>query len=398
MTTRAKGTSEHRQPADELQARIEQVLADPPDDRTALLAEYFVLAEQYGKLHHQLYKTIAISDTYQQQMRELSHQLELSAEKLRRLREIALPICMYCHKIRTDDDYWQRLETYFSSHVDIMFSHGICPDCVKATYSKLGERATSLPDVEALSLSPGSRTKANVQYQDDEPLREMKELLQRVSSAGDPLTPELVKIVERYGKLLRRFNKTVVISDSYQFQLHDLNMRLELMVRTDIMTGLANRMEMLNQLAIEQKRSERHGKVFSLLLGDLDFFKQINDTFGHLAGDRVLRQVAARLRELLRSEDVCARWGGEEFMILLPETPLEQALVVANKLSTAIRELQIPWEDHTLSITISFGVGQFELGSSIDTFIQHVDNALYQAKRLGRNRVEQSAVGGVTNE
>jgi len=363
--------------------RTAQILANPPEDRTELLAEYFVLSESFNKLHHQLYKTIAISDSYQQQLKELSRKLEQSDIKLRQLSEVALPICMYCHKVRTDDDYWQRLETYFSKHVDIMFSHGICPDCVKTTYSKLEERG------QASVVAPQFQSdRQKTVVPEDEPLQEMNLLLQRVSNAGDPLTPELEKIIGRYAKLLRRFHKIVTISDSYQFQLQDLNMRLELMVRTDILTGLANRLEMLNQLEIEQKRSERHKKTFSLILGDLDFFKQVNDTYGHLAGDRVLRQVAAQLRDSLRTEDVCARWGGEEFMILLPETSLQQAVIVAEKLAAAVREKEITWEQHVIRLSMSFGVGEFQAGSSIDAFTQRVDNALYAAKNAGRNRVE----------
>jgi diguanylate cyclase len=363
--------------------RSAQILANPPEDRTELLAEYFVLSESFNKLHHQLYKTIAISDSYQQQLKELSRKLEQSDIKLRQLSEVALPICMYCHKVRTDDDYWQRLETYFSKHVDIMFSHGICPDCVKTTYSKLEERG------QASVVAPQFQSdRQKTVVPEDEPLQEMNLLLQRVSNAGDPLTPELEKIIGRYAKLLRRFHKIVTISDSYQFQLQDLNMRLELMVRTDILTGLANRLEMLNQLEIEQKRSERHKKTFSLILGDLDFFKQVNDTYGHLAGDRVLRQVAAQLRDSLRTEDVCARWGGEEFMILLPETSLQQAVIVAEKLAAAVREKEITWEQHVIRLSMSFGVGEFQAGSSIDAFTQRVDNALYAAKNAGRNRVE----------
>jgi len=363
--------------------RSAQILANPPEDRTELLAEYFVLSESFNKLHHQLYKTIAISDSYQQQLKELSRKLEQTDIKLRQLSEVALPICMYCHKVRTDDDYWQRLETYFSKHVDIMFSHGICPDCVKTTYSKLEERG------QASVVAPQFQSdRQKTVVPEDEPLQEMNLLLQRVSNAGDPLTPELEKIIGRYAKLLRRFHKIVTISDSYQFQLQDLNMRLELMVRTDILTGLANRLEMLNQLEIEQKRSERHKKTFSLILGDLDFFKQVNDTYGHLAGDRVLRQVAAQLRDSLRTEDVCARWGGEEFMILLPETSLQQAVIVAEKLAAAVREKEITWEQHVIRLSMSFGVGEFQAGSSIDAFTQRVDNALYAAKNAGRNRVE----------
>ncbi|QOX79175.1 GGDEF domain-containing protein [Trichlorobacter lovleyi] len=382
MIRARKKTSQKPEQSDPVLQRTVQVLANPPEDRTELLAEYFVLSDSFNKLHHQLYKTIAISDSYQQQLKELSRKLEQSDIKLRQLSEVALPICMYCHKIRTDDNYWQRLETYFSSHVDIMFSHGICPDCVKTTYSKLeekGQSAVVLPQLQS------KRQKAEVP--EDEPLREMKELLERISTAGDPLSLELEKIVSRYAKLLRRFNKIVTISDSYQFQLQDLNMRLEVMVRTDILTGLANRMEMLNQLEIEQKRSERHNKTFSLILGDLDLFKQVNDTFGHLAGDRVLRQIGAQLRDCLRSEDVCARWGGEEFMVLLPETSLEQAVIVAEKLAAAVRGKEIVWDNQPIHLTMSFGVGAFCAGCSIDEFIQQVDNALYEAKNAGRDRV-----------
>lgn len=357
------------QPFDPSLQRATEILADPPEGRSELLDEYTTLAESFRKLHHQLYKTIAISDSYQQQLKELSRKLELSDIKLRQLSEVALPICMYCHKIRSDDNYWQRLETYFSSHVDIMFSHGICPDCVKATYSKLEEQGQV-----AATMAQQPLVRPKITAPEDESLREMQQLLQRISSSGDPLTPEVDKIINRYAKLLRRFNKIVSISDSYQSQLQDLNMRLDLMVRTDILTGLANRMVMLSQLEIEQKRSERHNKTFSLILGDLDHFKQINDTYGHLAGDRVLRQVASQFRNNLRTEDVCARWGGEEFMILLPETPLEQAVTVAEKLAAVVREKEITWDQQTITVTISFGVGAFQAGSttaSIDEFIQH---------------------------
>lgn len=390
MNPPAKKKTGPAQPFDPTLQHITEILANPPAERGELIEEYSSLSENFRKLHHQLYKTIVISDSYQQQLKELSRKLEQSDIKLRQLSEVALPICMYCHKIRSDDNYWQRLETYFSSHVDIMFSHGICPDCVKATYSKLEERGHV-----AATAAQQSSVRPKVAAPEDETLLEMQQLLQRISSSGDPLTPEVDKIISRYAKLLRRFNKIVSISDSYQSQLQDLNMRLELMVRTDILTGLANRMEMLNQLEIEQKRSERHNKTFSLILGDLDHFKQVNDTYGHLAGDRVLRQVATQFRNNLRTEDVCARWGGEEFMILLPETPLDQAVTVAEKLAASVREKEITWDQQIIQVTISCGVGEFQAGrstGSIDEFIQQVDNALYAAKHAGRNRVETVAL------
>ena len=145
------------------------------------------------------------------------------------LREVALPICMYCHKIHTPDDYWERLETYFSKHVDILFSHGICPACVKTVYGKLGEQALAHKQSGPAPAGnpPGLKIKGG--HKEDEALREMRELLDGAAARGNPLTPELEKIINRYAKLQNRFDKIVSISDSYQSQLKDLNERLEVL-------------------------------------------------------------------------------------------------------------------------------------------------------------------------
>jgi diguanylate cyclase (GGDEF)-like protein len=379
--------------------KADQLLEDLPASADELREAYRALVESYRRLHHRLHKTLVISDSYQQQTKELALRLEHSTLKLRQLSEVALPLCTRCHRILASDDYWERLEQYLARHADILFSHGICPECVKSAYGKLGERALvrAAEKSAATTKSREPLKQKPARAVTDEALSEMQELHERVTAAGDPLAPEIGMIVSRYAKLQRRFDKIVSISDSYQSDLRDFNQRLELMAHTDLLTGLANRWEMVNRLEIEKSRCERHGTTFSLIMTDVDRFKEINDTFGHLAGDRVLREIALRLKSNCRTEDLCVRWGGDEFVILLPETNLRRAAVVADKLSHALQDVVIPWEQHSIRIGMSFGVGEFDSGGSIDDFINRVDNSLYRAKKAGKSGVAAEQ-GGSTAE
>lgn len=372
---------------DAVLSRIKQVLADPFFQDIDPETEYRALAEHYRKLHHKLYKTLVISDLYQQLTKDLTLKLDQSTLRLRQLSEVALPICMCCHKIRTNDEYWEQLETFFTRHADILFSHGICPECIKNTYGKLGEQALGRLTKASTSPARTAPSSTSAKPREDVALREMQLFLKQLAAEGNPLTPEIEKIINRYAKLQRRFDKIVSISDSYQSQQKDFNLRLELMARTDLLTGLANRWEMADRLEIEKSRSERHKKTFSLILADIDRFKEINDSYGHPAGDRVLREVAARIKNNCRAEDLCVRWGGDEFLVLLPETDLSRAEVVAEKISRSVRETSIAWEQQSIRITMSFGVGEYVTGNSIEEFIKLVDDSLYSAKNTGRNRV-----------
>jgi diguanylate cyclase (GGDEF)-like protein len=130
----------------------------------------------------------------------------------------------------------------------------------------------------------------------------------------------------------------------------------------------------------------------SLIMFDLDHFKEVNDRYGHLCGDAVLAAVGVRMRDVLRGSDLKCRYGGEEFLVLLPETPLEGAKRVADTLRRELADLPIHWKDETLSITASFGVS-VALPSEIDceAVISRADAALYRAKEQGRNCVRLSA-------
>lgn len=165
------------------------------------------------------------------------------------------------------------------------------------------------------------------------------------------------------------------------------NQQLAEHASTDPLTGLSNRRYIEPQLAGETARALRHKATFSILLADLDHFKQVNDQYGHDTGDEVLREVARRFQSLLRTEDRAARWGGEEFLILLTDTDVDQAVVVAEKIRRAIAENPVDCDHHRIPITVSIGVAGHDGEREPLKIIKRADQALYRAKGEGRNRV-----------
>jgi diguanylate cyclase (GGDEF)-like protein len=157
---------------------------------------------------------------------------------------------------------------------------------------------------------------------------------------------------------------------------------------TDLKTGLFNHAYFMRRLEEELFRGRRYKTETALLLMDIDFFKRLNDTYGHLAGDAVLREVAATLKAKLRVEDVLSRFGGEEFTLLLPATPLDTAWEIAERLRAAIEQTKTAYEDKTLAITISLGccISSPAAPLTPQELISRTDAALYKSKSDGRNR------------
>ncbi len=137
---------------------------------------------------------------------------------------------------------------------------------------------------------------------------------------------------------------------------------------------------------------DRTGQALSLILADLDHFKQINDTYGHTAGDRVLAAVAAGAKRAIRNIDLCTRYGGEELAILLPQTSMERAREVAERLRRSFEAARVEVDGRVIAVTASFGVASFPTSTGRhDSLFSSADKALYEAKRAGRNCVKCAA-------
>ena len=160
----------------------------------------------------------------------------------------------------------------------------------------------------------------------------------------------------------------------------------------DALTGCFTRAHSLDVIDAELRRARRSQTPVSLIMFDLDHFKDVNDRYGHLCGDAVLSAVGKRMKEVLRGSDLKCRWGGEEFLVLLPETPLHGARRVADTLRREIAERPIPWAGEGLTVTASFGLAQTLPGEvNVEAVIARADQALYRAKDDGRNCVRIAA-------
>ena len=168
-------------------------------------------------------------------------------------------------------------------------------------------------------------------------------------------------------------------------ELVDRTERLKQLSTTDILTRVYNRMAFNDFLDAELQRARRYKSGMSLIMFDIDHFKSVNDTYGHLVGDEVLKALVKVVQLSVRKMDILARWGGEEFMILVPESTAEAAHELAQRLRKAIEAHDFSTKE---KITVSIGVTPYRDGDCADSIITRVDNALYKAKENGRNRIE----------
>ena len=163
--------------------------------------------------------------------------------------------------------------------------------------------------------------------------------------------------------------------------------QIHLLATQDELTGLINRRHMTALLRAEQARQQRNSRLMSVVLIDLDHFKRINDSHGHQAGDTVLRKFALAVGSHLRSTDVLARWGGEEFLLMLPETGVSEALQCVDRMRASLAEVSFDDIAPGLRLTFSAGLAACQPGESVEAVIELADQALYRAKQAGRNRV-----------
>ncbi|MER2491368.1 GGDEF domain-containing protein [Catenovulum sediminis] len=195
-------------------------------------------------------------------------------------------------------------------------------------------------------------------------------------------------------RLLLSFCTVTFLSCCYEYSrkqsykhIQMLSDKYEKLSKIDPLTGLSNRREMMEQINKEYNRAKRHHQAVSILLCDVDHFKQINDTYGHETGDIVLQQLSAHFQTLVRRQDSISRWGGEEFLFMLPETEIQAASKAAEKIRSHISRCHFNIPNFTGTVTVSIGVTQLQESRSITESIAKADKCLYQAKQGGRDKV-----------
>lgn len=223
-------------------------------------------------------------------------------------------------------------------------------------------------------------------------LTKLKELLaRRLEAFRNIIDQQRAKEHRRLEQLQQEIKHIRQKFDDVRLRISRLkreNSSLADQVRIDYLTRIPNRRALEERLRVEMARFKRHGHRFSLALMDMDNFKDINDNFGHPVGDRCLVEVAERLRQRLRASDMVARYGGDEFVILLPETSAEQAVLVAELLRKHIESTEFTVRNLRVPVTVSLGVTQTEEDDQeVFDVLERADRALYQAKLDGRNCV-----------
>lgn len=195
------------------------------------------------------------------------------------------------------------------------------------------------------------------------------------------------------GELIARVKVQLKIK-ALQDELKRSNELLKELSNTDPLTRIYNRRYLMEAMEREFERARRRKEPLSLVMIDIDHFKQVNDTYGHQEGDIVLAGAAALIAKAIRGYDICARYGGEEFVVVLPETSLNQALQFADRFRTDVQKIPFGGSLKQLTITISLGVATFpsERVDCLDSLFRQADEAMYRAKQKGRNRVESMAV------
>lgn len=222
-------------------------------------------------------------------------------------------------------------------------------------------------------------------------LRHQNRRLERLLAISDGYhlleRDQTLSLADRCERQIRRMEKLARISDQYQRQLLEVAESLRRAANQDPLTGIPNRRYLMERLKEETERASRKGSRLAIAMMDVDHFKQINDRYGHEVGDTALCEIAGAVRQGVRRYDIYGRWGGEEFLLLLPETTEAEAVAVLERIRRLIGAVRVGGEVPT-ALSVSFGLTLQRRGESLDETLRRADEGLFRAKDAGRNRIE----------
>jgi len=353
------------------------LLADPEVAASPMAALCGEAIADRQRLQRRLERISRISDGYQNELMRVNRALvEANARLEAALRDVHtlsgfIPICSRCKRVRDDGGYWDDVENYIAKNSDAVLGEAVCPDCIAGRCEPAGAAPPSPPS-------------------DDEAEAERLRLAEVEADpvlVASPLMERHRALSLGFQKLSRRLGKISRISDGFQTQLKLVNAALAQASRTDPLTGLPNRRAMLERL----EQVARGDDVFALAMIDIDHFKRVNDSFGHALGDGMLRTLAEVMYRCVRDTDFVARWGGEEFLLLMQDAEPGAVRSCCERVREAVDLVRMEHAGRRIGCTVSIGAAIHEPILSFEDTIRDADRALYAAKSCGRNTVVLSS-------
>ncbi|VAW89672.1 diguanylate cyclase (GGDEF domain) [hydrothermal vent metagenome] len=374
-------------------SKLAKLLSAPPEERKSASSEEAETTPPQGETARevllQLLDRITLVDPYAQQLEALREEISGKEESQLDFSQILESLAtLISHAQSLSQSEKQALEGFLLNITDTLDQidsnirgtqiHQLrqsgeqLDSAVKSQVSDIQTSVLEMNNLAELKQCIQSRLQTINQHLDTF-REENEEHYQQMEQAVESLADQVIKIESE--------------SDSLRKSLEEQRNK----ATKDPLTGISNRLAYDEFMPNEYSRWQRFQHHLTLIIWDIDHFKRVNDNFGHQAGDKALTIVAKLLKSKLRKVDHLARFGGEEFVSLLPETEIESALMVANKLRNVIAETDFHFSDQTVPLTISCGLAQFHEGDTPETVFQRADAALYQAKAAGRNQCQTEA-------
>lgn len=353
-----------------------------PDLEIAKTPEFSRISERVSEVFLSLLQQLEISEAQQTEVKALRDQLDKGLnwyELVPALETLSIIIISTFDRDQRDLEYFlksldDRLSTVQRYLLDSQVSQKNVFESSRTMDEKVRDHVKTLNDNvdEATDLK---QLKTSVRNNLDAIVSSLDAFQKQQSQQELSLTEQLSELVERVSMMEKE-------SGSVQQKLEEQRQKLLL----DNLTQLPNREAYEQRLTQEYERWKRYRRPLSMVVGDVDLFKKVNDSYGHLAGDKVLRVIAKTLIMRLRKTDFIGRYGGEEFVVLMPETTIDQAFSTMEQVREAISKCPFHFREEPLQITMSFGISEFAENDTCEQVFERADKALYTAKELGRNQ------------